>query len=314
MKATLAEAAVSGSRVERPIGSGDLTGILLVLGGVTCWSLGGMLVRLTDGIDAWQIILYRSLVLLIVMGLWIVRVYGPRSFAAVREAGWVAVAAGIAVGLASLCFVTALFYTTVAQTLFMAGIAPFSAALLGWWLLGERVHAATWTAMAVALVGLAIMLGGGPGGGHMFGSALALVSAFCFSCYSVLLRWGQNCDMTVAQIWNASFLIVFSLAVIFLPIPLRDGDGAEALLIGWYNVPLVFLMGTLQLSLGMILFTRGSRTVPAVQLSLLALVEPALAPTWAWLAVGEVPALSTVIGGMVLISAVAIQVLLTARR
>lgn len=314
MKGTLANAAVAGSETDRPAGSGDLTGILLVLGGVTCWSLGGMLVRLTEGIDAWQIVLYRSLVLLLAMSLWIFRIYGARSFAAVGDGGWIAVLAGIAVGLASLSFITALFYTTVAQTLFMVGIAPFCAALLGWWLLGERVRAATWMAMAIALAGLAIMLGGGPGGGHLIGSGLALLSAFCFSCYSVLLRWGQNSDMTVAQIWNASFLIVFSLAALLLPIPLRESHGFEALAIGWYNVPLVILMGTVQISLGMILFTRGSRTVPAAQLSLLALIEPALAPTWAWLAVGEVPATATILGGTVLISAVAVQVLLSTRR
>ena len=78
MKGTIAQTVVVGPAAERPIGSGDPTGVLLVLGGVTCWSLGGVLVRLTEGIDAWQIILYRSLILLAAMSLWIFRSYGPR--------------------------------------------------------------------------------------------------------------------------------------------------------------------------------------------------------------------------------------------
>lgn len=313
MKAT-ARSLVAVPEQAEAADSRDRLGVLLVLSGVCCWSLGGVLVRLTEGIDAWQIIFYRSLVLLAIMSLWIARIYGVRSFDALREGGWLAVSAGLAVALASLTFILALFYTTIAQTLFMAGIAPFSAAMLAWWLLGERVRASTWMAMAVALVGLAIMLGGVPSGDHFFGSGLALFSAFCFSCYSVLLRWGQKTDMIVAQVWNASSLIAIASVVLLLPTPLRETHGLESLAIGWNNVPFVFLMGSVQLALGMILFTRGSRTVPAAQLSLLALIEPPLAPTWAWLAVGEVPAPATILGGTVLISAVAVQVLLSTRR
>lgn len=290
------------------------SGMMFTLAGVTCWSLGGVLVRLTDGIDAWQIVFYRSATVLLVMSAWMAHLYGRHTFAAVRDAGWNAVIAGIAVGLAGLTFVFALFYTSVAQAVFMVGIAPFCAALLGWWILRERVHLATWAGMVIALVGLAIMLAGGPGGGTLIGSIIALYSAFCFSCYSVLLRWGQNTEMIVAQIWNALFLIVFAAAVLLLPTPLRDGHGIEALAIGWYNLPLVIVMGAVQLSLGMILFTRGSRSVRAAELSLLALAEPTLAPIWAFLAVGEVPALATVLGGVVIMSAITIQVLLTARR
>ena len=80
------------------------------------------------------------------------------------------------------------------------------------------------------------------------------------------------------------------------------------------RAPVIVVMGAVQLSLGMILFTRGSRVVAAAQLSLLALVEPMLAPLWAWLIVAEVPAPATVFGGLVILSAVAVQVLLSHRR
>ena len=289
-------------------GDARLTGIALALGGVVCWSLGGALVRLTDGIDIWQIVFYRSLVVLAVISAWIWSVHGSRSFLVMRRAGWTAGIAGIASGLAGLAFVAALFHSTVAHTIFMLGVAPFCAALLGWWILRERVARATWAGMTVALAGLAIMLVGGTGGGSFVGSILALYAAFAFACYSVLLRWGQNTEMVVAQIWNALFVIAFSGIVLLLPTPLRDAHGFDGLAIGWPNLLLVFVMGAVQLSLGMILFTRGSRSVPAAQLSLLALIEPVLGPLWAWLAVAEVPAAATVLGGAVILSAVAVQV------
>jgi drug/metabolite transporter (DMT)-like permease len=286
-------------------------GILLGVAAATCWSLGGVLVRLTDGIDSWQIVLYRSFTVLILMGTWMALTHGRRALAVIRHAGLNGLVAGIAVGLAGLCFVLSLFYTTVAQSIFMTGISPFCAAFLAWWLLGERVGWASFGAMTIALIGLGIMVAGSLGHTSFIGTLLALYSAFCFSCYSVLLRNGQQTDMTVALIWNAIFLCLLSLVVLLVPTPLRDGFGPGELAIGWTNTMWVTLMGAVQLTLGLVLFTLASRSVPAAQLALLALVEPTLGPVWAFLAVNEVPPVSTLIGGVVVMSAIVIQVLAT---
>lgn len=296
-----------GSRIVPSYG----LGIALGIAAASCWSLGGVLVRLTDGIDSWQIVLYRSLTVLPLIGGWMALTKGRRTLAVIRQAGLNAVVAGIAVGLAGLCFVLSLFYTTVAQSIFMSGIAPFCAAFLGWWLLGERVSRATLGAMIIALVGLGVMVAGSLGKTSFIGTLLALYSAFCFSCYSVLLRFGQQSDMTVALIWNALFLCFLTLVVLLAPTPLRAAIGPGELVIGWTNFMWVTIMGAVQLTLGLVLFTMASRSVPAAQLALLALVEPTLGPVWAFLAVDEVPPLSTVIGGVVVMSAIVIQVLAT---
>jgi DME family drug/metabolite transporter len=295
------------SRIVPPYG----IGVALGLAAASCWSLGGVLVRLTDGIDSWQIVFYRSLTVLLLIGGWLVLAHRRHTLAAIRQAGANAVVAGIAIGLAGLCFILSLFFTTVAQSIFMSGIAPFCAALLGWWLLGERVSRATVGAMTIALIGLGIMVAGSLGKTSFIGTLLALYSAFCFSCYSVLLRFGQQRDMTVALIWNALFLCLLSLLALLAPTPLRSAFGPGELLIGWINFTWVIIMGAVQLTLGLVLFTLASRSVPAAQLALLALLEPALAPVWAFLAVGEVPPVSTLIGGAVVMSAIVIQVLVT---
>ncbi len=248
--------------VARAAGGGPLVGYALVLGGVTCWSLGGVLVRLTDGIDVWQIIFYRSIVMLLVISAWIWSLHGAQSLLIVRHAGWTAAVAGIASGVAGLSFVAALLHTTVAQSTFMIGIAPFCAALLGRWILRERVQVATWVGMVIALLGLAIMLAGGPGGGSFVGSILALYSAFAFACTTVLLRWGQKTEMIAAQIWNALFLLPLAAVVLVLPTPFRDASGGEAFAVGWQNLLLIVIMGAVQLALGMILFTRRGPCLP----------------------------------------------------
>jgi drug/metabolite transporter (DMT)-like permease len=270
--------------------------------GACCWSLGGFFTRATHGIDAWQIIFYRSWVVLIIMGTVMLIQHRSRVLSIFHEAGTSAAIAGIALGLAGLTFVLALFYTTVAQAIFMVGITPFSSAVLGWWILRERVRRSTWIAMVAALFGFGIMLGGTSLRGFS-GSVLALYSAFSFSCYSVLLRWGQHTDMNASIIWNALFLIALSGLILLVPTPLRAGVGSGDFAIGWWNLVIVIAMGAIQLTLGLALFTIGSKTVPAAELALLALLEPVLAPIWVWLAFGEVPPVPTLAGGAVIMAA-----------
>jgi DME family drug/metabolite transporter len=84
--------------------------------------------------------------------------------------------------------------------------------------------------------------------------------------------------------------------------------------VGWWNFLVIAAMGLIQLSLGLVLFTKGSKTVPAAELALLALAEPMVAPIWVWLAFGEIPAATTLLGGAVILSALVFQILATGRR
>ena len=287
-------------------------GVAFTAAGAICWSLGGALVRLTENIDAWQIIFYRSAVVLFCMGLWLGFRFGTTFFRRMADAGWNAVIAGVAVGTAGLTFIAALFYTTVAEAIFMVGIAPFMSAILGFWILRERIPPVTWFAMTIALAGMAIILYGHNGGGAFTGTALAIYSTMCFSVYAVLLRWGQKTEMSVALIWNALFLIAVSAIVLLVPSGLRASTGFEAFAIGWWNFGAIVIMGAVQLTLGLILFTIGSRSVPAAQLSLIALVEPTLSPLWAWMVASELPPIWTFVGGAVIVAAIVIQALFSA--
>jgi RarD protein len=289
-------------------------GVTMALVGAACWSLGGGLVRMTEDADAWQIIFYRSLTVFVLTLAWLFWRKGPATANAFASGGMVAVLAGVAIGVAGLLFVVALFYTTVAQVIFMTGIAPFSAALLARLFLKERTTRATWTAMTIALVGLVVMLFAEPGAVSIAGTALAMLSAFFFSVYSVMIRTRPGADMTVAVVWNALFLLALTSLVMLVPTPLREGFGLSQFAIGWENYFWIFIMGAVQLTLGLILFTTASRSVPSAQLALLALVEPTLAPVWAWLASGELPPVSTFAGGAIIMLAIVFLVVANSGR
>lgn len=289
-------------------------GVLFAAAGAACWSMAGGLVRLTHGIDAWQIVFYRSAVVLVCMLVWLGLRFGGSLLDKARDAGVNAVIAGIAIGTAGLVFIIAMFYTTVADAVFMTGVSPFLSAILGVWILRERIPAITWIAMCVALFGMGIIFYGNAGGGALVGTLLALYSAFCFSCYAVMLRWGQKTEMSVALIWNAIYLVLVTGVIIMVPTGLRESHGLQDFAIGWWNFALTFVMGAVQLTLGLILFTIGSRSVPAAQLALIALIEPTLSPLWAWLASGELPPIWTFIGGAVIVAAIVIQALFASRK
>ena len=62
-----------------PIRFSYAAGVVFTAAGATCWSLGGALVRATQDVDVWQIIFYRSVTVLLCMGLWLGFRFGRRS-------------------------------------------------------------------------------------------------------------------------------------------------------------------------------------------------------------------------------------------
>ena len=76
---------------------------------------------------------------------------------------------------------------------------------------------------------------------------------------------------------------------------------------GRHDLVVLVLLGVGQMGLGLILFTMGTRLIVAAEVALITLLEVVLGPFWAWVAVGETPALTTVVGGAVVVAAVLLQ-------
>jgi drug/metabolite transporter (DMT)-like permease len=71
---------------------------------------------------------------------------------------------------------------------------------------------------------------------------------------------------------------------------------------------LLALMGPLQLSIPLVFFIMGARSVPAVTASLIVMLDAVLNPLWPWLFVGEVPGNASFLGGSVIIVAVLLSI------
>jgi drug/metabolite transporter, DME family len=148
----------------------------------------------------------------------------------------------------------------------------------------------------------------GLGPGRVAGTVLALGSAACFALFSIMLRRGRLLDTTPYLLIGA----VLSALICALLLLLVRGPGGR--LIRGHDLLACAVMGIVQIGCGLVAFTLGSRHLPAADLTLLAQTEVILAPVWAWLVIGEIPAVWTLAGGALVLAAVTVQAAVGARR
>lgn len=271
-------------------------GLLFVFSAGVLWSTVGLGIRMIEDAVVWQILLYRSISMSLFLYL-VIRVRsGESPFVQIRRTGFPAVVAGLALVAAYSGGIYAIQNTSVANAMLLFATAPFMAAVLGWLILRERVRVATWIAIAIALCGIAIMVSDKSGEVAIFGSLAALGSAFGFAVFTVALRWGRTGEMLPSVFLSGIFAFVITLGVcqllgLSLALSVRDGSVAMG-------------MGVFQVGAGLILYTLGSRSLPAAELALLSLAEVLLGPIWVWLFLNETASTNTLIGGAVLLIAI----------
>ena len=272
-----------------------LTGISLVLTAGVLLSVAGITLRHIESASGWQILFYRSLTFFVVVTLYLVVRYRARVIHAFVTTGRPGLVVAFSLGLGSACYVFSLLLTTVANALFIISSAPFITAVLGWIVLRERVRPITWIAMTIALAGITLMFVNGIQSGRLLGNIVALGPPVSFAIMLVTLRFAGDRDMIpaicLAGLVGASLGFVMS----------------DTLVLSRHDLALCLFLGVAQYTGGFVLITLGARHLPAAEVALLSLAETVLAPIWVWIGVGEVPAVLTLVGGAVVLSAVVAQ-------
>jgi drug/metabolite transporter (DMT)-like permease len=191
--------------------------------------------------------------------------------------------------------------TTVANVLVVQSISPLLVAVLGWIVLGERVSARGWLTLAVAFAGLAIVIGSSIDGGSFLGNAFALGVASCSACMVILTRRARALSLQPVTIVSAALAVLIALPF-GDPLAVPPGD-----------IALLLSLGIVQMTLGLSFFLYALRLMPAAQDTLIALLEPVLGPVWVWLFAGEEPSAATMVGGAIVIGALAVNIALGLR-
>ncbi|WP_423908598.1 DMT family transporter [Candidatus Spongiihabitans sp.] len=269
-----------------------LLGILLVISGGVCLSISGILLRIMDNADGWQIIFFRSIAFFCTILTILVFKYGRKTFAAYRAVGILGLVAATLLSLGSVLYIFAMLNTTVANVVFIIGSSPLVTALVAWLFLKEKLSAWRLATMVVAVLGIGLMFIDGFVSGGLLGNILAMCMVFVFAFYLLILRAKKDVDMVPAT--GLSGLLTFAVAAIMV----------SDLNITAHDLLICIVLGSLQFGLGFFLLTLGTRFIPAAEVALFALSESALGPIWVWIGVNEVPGNYTFFGGGIVLASV----------
>ena len=276
-------------------------GVILVLLAGVFWSTMGLGIRNVTDANSWQILVYRSISLSTFLFFVIAIRSKGKPIQRIKQAGLAGVIGAWGLVVAFSGGVYAIQETTVANAMFLFAAAPFLAAVLGWFILKEAVSRATWIAMFFAMIGITVMVAEGFSAGAVSGNVAAIASAMGFAVFSISLRWGRLGDMMPAVFLAGIFTAVTSFIICWFndyPLMLTANDASIAI-----------AMGVFQVGAGLAIYTIGSKVVPAAQLTLLSMTEVILGPFWVWLFLGETFGLYTLIGGVILMLAIAFNAL-----
>ena len=270
--------------------------ILIVLIAGIFWSFGALVVRFIEDARSvpWQYLFFRGSTIFILINIYLFLKEGKSFTNNYKKIGASGIIGGISLGIAMMCFIWSITHTTAAVTLLMLAAMPFMTAILGYVFLKEKVSTITFTAIVIAAIGITFMAFTSRHLGTLFGLAIGLLSSFGFSIFSVSLRWKKNTPTFTTVAVAGLFCATFSFIVLMF--------SETSFFTTFRNSSLSALHGTLVCS-GMILYSIGSKHLPAADLTLLSLTEVLGGIFWVWLpifGINEIPTVNTIIGGSII--------------
>ena len=264
------------------------------------WSLGPYVVRHIDEAQTvpWQYLFTRGIVIFIMLNLYLYFEEGINFYKNYKKAGIAGLIGGIGLGIAMITFIWSITHTTAAITLLCLAAMPFITAFLGFLFLKENISLGVWISIVIATIGIVVMAVGNTEKNSIAGLIFGLASALGFSIFSVSLRWKKETPKFTTVAIAGVFCCLFSTAVIL--------NNDSNFLSSGKNEGLFALHGTL-VCLGLILYSIGSRNIPAAELTLLSLTEVIGGIFWVWLpwlGINEIPSTNTIIGGFFIFMAI----------
>lgn len=262
------------------------------------WSFIGLIVRQIEMADEWQILFYRSLAALpIVIGLMML---GPQPPPLRRlEAYKSIVAAAVCAAIATISMMIALHNTSVANTLLLISIAPLFASVIARITLKEQISARVVICVLLALSGVVVMVHDEITHGLALGELAALISAIGFALFTVLLRSRPQQNMLPALCLGDALTGTVAFFVIM--------GTNKTILIASQDLLLCLLLGGFFYGVGWVVYVAAAKWIPSTKMTLFALTEVVLGPLWVWLFIDETLQQATLIGGTIIITAIALQ-------
>ncbi len=278
----------------------------MMLAATLMWSIAGMVTRKLDSAEGFEITAIRSFfAALTILVLWPFIHREQRLIDALRsgKAVWIA---GLCWSVMFCCFMIALSLTTVANVLVVQSVGPIFTALLSWWWLGRKVGLRLWGVILMAAAGVAVMFildAQALSGRHWVGVLVALGIPLAAALnWNLLERMGKGVDFISAVLIGA---VISGLLTLVLAWPLKSS---------LHDVGLLALLGVVQLGIPCAICVVAAKYLPAPEMSLLSLLEVIFGISLSMLFTAERPSATTLIGGAMVLGAIALNELWNLRQ
>ena len=257
------------------------------------WSFGPLVVRYMDNphMVPWQYIFGRGLTIFLILNLYLYFEEGINFYKNYKKVGRSGIIGGCGLGVAMISFIYSITNTSAAITLLCLAAMPFFTAVLAYLFLKEKISLNVWISIFIATIGIIIMAVGNTEKNSFIGFLFGITSSIGFSVFSVTLRWRKETPKFTTVAVAGLFCFVFATIMILIT--------QQPFFSTSYNSSMFSLHGSL-VCFGLILYSIGSKAIPAAELTLLSLTEVIGGIFWVWLplfGINEVPTTFTIVGG-----------------
>ena len=208
------------------------------------------------------------------------------------------VSGAVSYALMVLTFVVAVKLTTAANAIMLQYTAPVYIAVLAALFLREKPHYSDWLTIAVVIGGMLLFFRDQMAPGGMTGNFIAIFSGVMSAVFTVSMR-SQKDGSPIASVLFGNILAFICGAYFMF-------DGAPGLN-GWL---ILAYLGCFQIGLTFMLYSVAIKHVTALEASIITMVEPLLNPLWVFLIIGEQPGQWALVGGAIILVAIAARYIL----
>ena len=258
-------------------------------------SFGGLIIRNLNSSDAWQVAFYRGLGFIASFTIILIFRYRKYFFNSILRTSWWGLFGGLFLMIANILFIHSMTITSIGNSLFTVSSIPFITSALAFFILKEKIEIKTLILMIFAFIGISIMFKSSIDSDDYNGNILAFGCALSFSIFILIIRNFRNIDMMPSSLIGGIFIVIVSF--IF-----KEGD----IFTSFHDILYCVLWGAILNGFMNIAFIFSTKHLHASEVSFFMLLEFSLGPFWVWIFLNELIRFQTLIGGIVVMSSVAL--------
>jgi drug/metabolite transporter (DMT)-like permease len=280
-------------------------GVAFVLVATLGWSLSGLFVRWMPGLNGWQINCWRGLWMSAALFIYLLIAYRGNVLSKFKSIPLYAlIMSSVCFAAGTTFYVTSLTLVGTATVSVIGATSPLFTGLLSPWITGEKPGLIAWVSAFLALCGMVVIGYHSMQVGNYFGLATSIGVPVMFALQTLLLRRYRGFDMMPAFVVGGVLIFMVAGFCSWLSDPVHN-----AYTIDQHSFVLLMLMGPLQLAIPLVFYGKGAKSVSAISLALISMLDAVFNPLWPWIFVHEVPDFYSLLGGAIILGAVLLSVL-----